>query len=88
MVGQDTELSELLARVARLEAAEQVRSVMHRYACLVDIRLLDELVAQVLAPNVALHLINFPPGDQGDVELSGAEEVLALYSHRGGTHRC
>jgi hypothetical protein len=79
MADMEAELTDLRARVARLEAAEEVRSVLHRYACLVDIGLLDELVTEVLAPDVALHLINFPPGDQGDVELSGADEVRALY---------
>ena len=82
MSDSSTELVDLRARLARLEAAEEVRSVLHRYACLIDIGLLDELVTEVLAPDVTLHLINFPPGDQGDVELSGIDEVKALYAQR------
>ena len=76
----ETELKDLRARVQRLEAADEVRGVMHRYACLVDIGLLDELVAEVLSADVQLHLINFPPGEQTNIELSGADEVQALYA--------
>lgn len=82
MSNQHNEVVELTARVARLEAMENVRGVMLRYAYLVDIRYLDELAAEVLAPDIALHLINFPPGEQGDVELVGSEEVKAFYFER------
>lgn len=61
-------------RVARLEAAEHVRSGLARYSHFVDARLFDEL-QHVFLDDAEFVAVNFPPGNPTPVRRVGWIEI-------------
>lgn len=65
------DISDLTARLTRLEAVERARGATYRYATAVDARDVDALTATVFAPAARLHA-------RGR-EASGTDEIAAFY---------
>lgn len=75
------------ARIARLEAAEAVRSVFAQYTQLMDAGHIDELM-QVFGPGAELVAMNEPSTGGGTVRRTGHAEIEAHYrALRIGTFR-
>jgi len=78
---------DLAQRVARLEAIEAVRTTFHRYLHLLDLAAIDELLG-VFTPDAFVEVMNYPPGEGGNIEFRGREALRALYAPlRAGSYR-
>jgi ketosteroid isomerase-like protein len=71
-------MSDLEARVVRLEAIEAVRRVFHRYLHAVDLGAAEELIA-LFSEDCRCELRNFPPGSGKDIDLVGHDQLRSIY---------
>jgi hypothetical protein len=87
MASLESEVAELRARVARLEAKEACLSTFNEYLHYLDGDYLEELMA-IWAPDAVLDVANFPPGSGKDLHFEGRDQIRTLYAdHRGGVGR-
>ncbi len=73
------EISELKARLDRLEAVEASRCAFHEYIHYLDAGLHDELL-EVFAPDGVLEITNFPPNSGEDLRFNGRAEIGNFYA--------
>jgi SnoaL-like domain len=80
-------MSDLEARVARLEAESEVRRLLHRYVHGVDNASWDQL-ARCFDVNAHVKVVNYPPGSGRSDEFRGHERISLLYAPlRAGSYR-
>ena len=73
------QLSELKARLDRLEATEACRCTFYEYIHYLDAGLHPELL-EVFAPEALLEVMNFPPNSGEDLRFSGRSEIATMYA--------
>ncbi len=82
--GRIRAIDALLARVAVLEAKDDVEALFHRYLYSLDLDRAEEVLS-CFADDAVLNVINFPPGSGKDLRLVGPEGIRPLYDrHAGG----
>ena len=72
------EITELRARVARLEAERAAISTFNEYLYNMDVGYTDAIL-DVFTEDALLEVINFPPGTMKDLEFRGREAMRELY---------
>lgn len=77
------EISELKARLARLEAKEACVSRFNEYLYSVDGERPDE-VLKIFAPDAELELMNFPPGAGQNMKFHGRAEIEPIFASMVG----
>lgn len=73
------EITELRARVERIEAVEACRGRFNAYLYSLDAGHLEDLMG-LFADDARLELQNFPPGSGGNLRYTGPDEIRGLYS--------
>ena len=89
------DIDQVLARLARLEAREEVLGVFNSYLYLMDVGYPDELI-ELFEEDAVLYLVNFPPGSGENPVLEGRARINRLYQDHtthdpqvhGGHHAC
>lgn len=76
------ELSELKARVARLEAKEEVLSVFNQYLYGLDTGFGEDIL-DTFAEDAILDVPNFPGADHDDLHFEGRDDLAPLYANYG-----
>ncbi len=76
------ELSELRARVARLEAKEEVLSTFNQYLYGMDSGFGEDIL-DTFAEDAILDVPNFPGANHEDLHFEGRDEIAPLYANYG-----
>ena len=86
--GNLSEIDEIEARLARLEAKEACISTFNEYLYYVDGEKFDDIFTTVFSDDAVVELQNFPPGTGVNTKLEGHEQIRPIYdAQKGISHR-